>query len=822
MTGNSMQPLPSESNGDPTATALQVYGEGGSTAITRPSAFSGDRGRAPTATGLTRYWAGIRRFKWLILLLTLIGASGGVVATTFLKPEYAVQSTIRISLDDAAQTARGPIQAEQVLRAGGYMDLLRSFAIADPVVKKLRLYVKPERERDSLAFSGFDVDERTLRPGEYKLVIDKDKYSLALEPGIPVESGVIGTPIGTPAGFRWQPSRAALSGRGTIKFQVKTPREASLDVIRKLRPDLAEGSQFLFINYRDDNAQRAANTINGWVEQFVTVAAQLKKTKVTQTATILTGQLAYAESNLREAESALESFRVRTISMPNERSTPIAGGLELTRDPVFSNYFDKKVLAEQLRRDREAIERAVAAAGPTGEQMKPEELLSIPVLNADPAAEQIRKSLTELAELQVSYRQLTQIYTPEYQGVKKLNDQIQALRGQAIPRAVSSYLATLQQRENDNNRRIDENTRELRDIPQRTIEEARLRRQVDVADQLYRSLQVREAEAKLADASTLPDVTILDPAVAPLKPTLNTKPAIILGAIGAGLGLGILLAILLDQFDRRFRYPEQVTTELGLNILGVVPTIDSSAGTRSTVQAAQVVEAFRSARMNVRYAAAPGRSLTLTITSPGPNDGKSLISSNLALSFAEAGARTLLIDGDTRRGELHSTFGATQRPGLVEYLDGTALIAEVLHPTAHGNLTVIPSGGRKRRAPELLASPRLSQLIAQLALEFDAIIVDSPPLGAGYDAYALGAATQNMALVMRSGMTDRKMAAAKLEVLDRLPVRVVGAIVNGIKLEGAYQYYAYYASYESRDDIRTSGPEAVNPATEVAGGSGGR
>jgi succinoglycan biosynthesis transport protein ExoP len=411
---------------------------------------------------------------------------------------------------------------------------------------------------------------------------------------------------------------------------------------------------------------------------------------------------------------------------------------------------------------------------------------------------------------------LTQIYTPEFQGVKKLNDQIKALRAQAIPRAVTGYLTTLKQRESDNNRRIEENARELRDIPQRTIEEARLRRQVDVADQLYRSLQVREAEAKLADASTLPDVTILDPAVAPLRPTVNTKPVIVFGATGACFALGVLLAVLLDQMDKRFRYPEQVTSELGLNILGVVPTIDASGRTRSTVEAAQVVEAFRSTRMNVRYAAAPGRSLTLTITSPGPNDGKSLISSNLALSFAEAGARTLLIDGDTRRGELHSTFGASQRPGLVEYLDGTALIAEVLHPTSHANLTLIPSGARKRRAPELLASPRLSQLISQLALEFDAIIVDGPPLGAGYDAYALGAATQNMALVMRSGMTDRKMAAAKLEVLDRLPVRVIGSIVNGIRLEGVYQYYAYYASYESTDDERPSAADTPQTEGEVA------
>ncbi|MCU0634596.1 MAG: polysaccharide biosynthesis tyrosine autokinase [Gemmatimonadaceae bacterium] len=793
-----MQPLPGGPDPDTTATSIQVYGEGTSTALTAPSAFSGDRPRA-AATGFARYWAGIKRFKWLIVLLGLLGAGGGVLATTFLKPEYAVQSTVRITLDDA-QSGRGPIQAEQVLKSGGYLDLLRSFQIADPVVRKLRLYVKPERERDSLLFSNFDVEVARLRPGDYKLVVDKDRYSLALEPGFRVEEGVIGTPIGVPAGFKWQPSRAVLTGRGTVKFKVMTPREASIAVIRKLRWDLQEGSQFVFLNYRDDNAQRAANTLNTWVEQFVAVSTQLKKTKVSQTATILTGQLAYAEQNLRDAEAALESFRVRTISMPSERSTPIAPGLEITRDPVFTAYFDKKVLADQLRRDRESIERAVADGGTAGETLRPEQILSIPVINSDPAAEQIRKSLTELAEMEGNYRQLTQVYTTEYPAVKKLNDQITALRSQAIPRAVGAYLTTLKQRESDNNSRIAENTRELRDIPQRTIEEARLRRQVEVADQLYRSLQVREAEAKLADASTLPDINLLDPAVAPLQPTLNTKPAIILGAIGGSLALGVLLAILLDQFDKRFRYPEQVTTELGLNILGVVPTIGGKGSRRSTVEAAQVVEAFRSIRMNVRYAAAPGRPLTITITSPGPNDGKSLISSNLALSFAEAGARTLLIDGDTRRGELHSTFGETQRPGLVEYLDGTALIAEVLHPTAHANLTIIPSGGRKRRAPELLASPRLTQLIAQLAQEFDAIIVDSPPLGAGYDAYALGAATQNMALVMRSGMTDRKMASAKLDVLDRLPVRVVGAIVNGIKLEGAYQYYAYYATYSATDE----------------------
>ena len=131
-----------------------------------------------------------------------------------------------------------------------------------------------------------------------------------------------------------------------------------------------------------------------------------------------------------------------------------------------------------------------------------------------------------------------------------------------------------------------------------------------------------------------------------------------------------MLAILLDLFDKRFRYPEQATHELGLDILGTIPTIRRGKnGATRMEDEAQLVEAFRGLRLNVRNAANGSGPVALAISSPGPGDGKSLISSNLALAFAEAGYRTLLIDGDIRRGQLHSTFGVPQRPGLVDHLD---------------------------------------------------------------------------------------------------------------------------------------------------------
>ncbi len=776
--------------------ALDVYQE-----ETPPAEWGGGHEAAPAPKGpsIGRYISALNRFKWLILLMGILGGGAGYAATTFIEPEFEVEATILLEQGTGASGgSRGPIQAVELLKASGWQDLLRSFAIADPVVTELGLFVSPAKTADSAVFRSFGVDQQQLRPGDYVLSVTGDRYSLASGLAIEVEKGAIGDSIGRGVGFRWQPQRQLLAARKRIAFSVQTPREASRAIIKRLGLNLADGSSFLFVKLTGENAERTAATLNAWVEQFVAVATQLKKKNVMLGATILEGQRDYSEISLRAAEAALESFRVRTVTEPAERQT-IAPGIEMTNSPVYENYFRDRIQADNYRRDRETLERVLKQGKQAGEITR-EAVLSIPMVNGDPAAENLRRVLTDQAEGEIKLRQLRETYQDADEHVKKELAILSTLRLASVPNALSAYLAQLSLREQALNATVTQGGKDLRSIPTRAIEEMRLKRQVQVNEEVYKNLNLKASEAKLAEAATIPDVSILSTAFAPLKPTRNTAPVIILGAIAAGIGLAMLLAILIDQMDKRFRYPEQATDELGLFILGVVPIIDTK-GRRAAEQAAQVVEAFRTIRMNVRYAADPSRPLMMTITSPGPNDGKSLISSNLALSFAEAGSRTLLIDGDIRRGELAKTFGTRAKPGLVEYLDGTALIAEVLNPaTSHPNLTVMPAGARRRRAPELLATPRLSQLLNQMASEYDVVIVDSPPLGAGFDAYALSTATGNMALVMRSGITDRKMAAAKMSVVDTLPVRVMGAVLNGIQLTGVYQYYSYYQDYSAQDE----------------------
>jgi tyrosine-protein kinase Etk/Wzc len=150
----------------------------------------------------------------------------------------------------------------------------------------------------------------------------------------------------------------------------------------------------------------------------------------------------------------------------------------------------------------------------------------------------------------------------------------------------------------------------------------------------------------------------------------------------------------------------------------------------------------------------------------------------------------LLVDADVRRGSLHVAFGVRASPGLTDYLCEKTGLEEVLHGVA-GGLTVMPSGTRSRRAPEMLASRRMADLLQELRQRYDAIVVDCAPLNAGVDAFVLGTLTSEVVLVLRQGVTDCRLAEAKLRILDRLPVRVVGAVLNAVRTTGDYRYYAY-------------------------------
>jgi len=155
----------------------------------------------------------------------------------------------------------------------------------------------------------------------------------------------------------------------------------------------------------------------------------------------------------------------------------------------------------------------------------------------------------------------------------------------------------------------------------------------------------------------------------------------------------------------------------------------------------------------------------------------------------------LLIDGDIRRGVLHRRFKLNRQPGLVDFLLDETGPDAIVQQTAYPRLALIGCGTRTQRAPEVLGSPAMNRLLADLRGRYDAIVIDSPPLAAGVDSFILGTVTGSLLLVLRTGHSHRDITGAKLEMLDRLPIRLLGAVLNDVPRGAAYGYYAYYSYY---------------------------
>jgi polysaccharide biosynthesis transport protein len=771
-------------------------------AVRQPFA-DGHAGSAGSLNGVwRRVMSAIWRYKWLALTIVLVGAGVGyVLAESLVKPEYAVNA--RLWIDPSRQEGgQGPIQQGRMLDAGGWMDLLRSYTVIEPVVHEQRLHIEPRsRDLTRAAFLGLEVGE-TLRPGLYRLRIDSagGAFALSDEAGTVLQRGSVGESVGAPLGFRWTPPTAVLQPGREVEFAVNRPRDVARNLASKIQIAGRDQGRFITLTLAGPNPEEITSTLTAVTNRFVDVAAELKRAQSRELTQLLEEQLAQAAAHLQSTEAALRSFRVATATMPSDRGMLQAPSLYDSHGGVSGDYFTLRVQREQLRRDRESIQEALSRGGAGS--------LSVAALEVVPsvrASSEMTRALDELAEKRAELRALRNQFTDEYVPVQRLSEQVQTLEAQSVPALASLMLREISQREREMDARLGRASSELRQIPQRTIEEARLARNVAISADLYRVLRERYETARLAAVSSMPEVQILDEAVTPSLP-VNDKDGlrIFLMTLAVSIGLAVGAPVLLDRMDSRVRYPEQVTNDLGLPILGAVPHVASAKGKRRALGSGEgdsaAVEALREIRLNLTHAFGTAGPLMTTVTSAGAGDGKSFLTSNLALAFADLGYRTLIVDGDIRRGQLHRLLGVSRVPGLIDYLSGNAAREDIIQSTQYDSLDLIPCGTRMQAGPELLGSAAMSQLIRDLRADYDVILVDSPPLGAGVDPFLLSTLTGNAMMVVRTGRTDREFAMAKLDLLDRLPVRLLGAVLNDVPATGAYRYYSYVPGYEAEDE----------------------
>lgn len=290
-------------------------------------------------------------------------------------------------------------------------------------------------------------------------------------------------------------------------------------------------------------------------------------------------------------------------------------------------------------------------------------------------------------------------------------------------------------------------------------------------------------EARVIDAATLPRVPVQP------KPLQNLALGIMLG-----LALGVGVALLLEAVDRTIKTPEQASAATGRPMLALVPKRRQS-DELVTVEATGDVggESYRALRTALRFLATDQPVRTIMVTSPSLGEGKTTTAANLAVAFAQSGARVVVVDADLRRARLASILGLSGDVGVTSVLSGEVLLRDALQ-TWGPNLSVLAAGPLPPNPAELVGSQAMARLLTDLddPARADILIVDAPPILPVTDAVALSTQVHAVVMVVRVGKTRRDGAQEAMRRLDVVSAPMVGYVLNAVPRSGPVHYQQEY------------------------------
>lgn len=443
---------------------------------------------------------------------------------------------------------------------------------------------------------------------------------------------------------------------------------------------------------------------------------------------------------------------------------------------------DTPVLDETIARLGLGISEEALAKMLTVENVRDTLLINVKVRNADPVL------ATDLANtiVEVFAEHHAQVASASYSGsMENLDSEIRHLQGQiqASQQALDAQRA--------------------KPTPD-AAEVARLETMAAQYRSTYAELLRSYEEMRVSVASATEALVLTKAAKVPATPILprrglNTALA---GAVGALLGLGA--AFLFDYLDDRIKGEDDVQGSAQLPVLAKIPRFGRAEATKGLpLMAAHpesaVAEAYRLLRTNLQFATlATGSSVTIVVSSPEPQDGKTTTAANLGVSLAQTGKRVLLVDTDLRRPALHTHFGLHNDTGLTSlFLQQEPDPSGVIRETGVKGLRLLTSGPIPANPAEVLEYPQFAAILARLQESADYVILDSPPVLSVADASILGQKASGVLLVARPEKTRRESLKASVLGLQKVKVRVLGVVLNNVNHHAGHEYGYAYARHGS-------------------------
>ena len=547
--------------------------------------------------------------------------------------------------------------------------------------------------------------------------------------------------------------------------------------------------------------------LNALMQKYLDFKKGMREDQGHNVTTAITEQLIQVEKDLRNAEDEIVEFQKQNnIGFIQEEGNSAAQYL-VRLNQQYAQLKTEHELLEKLDLDQN-LDRGQGAkpeggASP-GAQAAEQPQQGMPFSDVGPEGDYL-KAKQNVQLLTAERDTLARDLRPKHPKIIKLNDEIAKqenliglFRADAVEKLATRRNSIGKQMENLQTN-IKEWEAKALDLSQRLAQFNRLKGKVDRLKTLYDRLTNNLKEVGVSQVVDAGDqVSIMEMASAPQSVRPGLIKSLLIG-LGCGALAGIAILLLLDRIDDRMASLSEFQHHFSENVLGQIPK-EKTKGKVTLLQPDDArhifAESYRNIRSSIFFMPYDGpRPKTLLVTSAVPNEGKSTISANLAITFALSGAKTLLIDGDLRRGAQREAFDISSKIGFSEVLKGEVNWQEVVVPTAYPSLFVLPRGKTLTQPSEHLLRDSTDRLLQEVYNQYDYIIIDSSPVLAADDTTSLAPKIDATLFVVRLSYTSARLTKKSLELLYNRQVNVPGVILNYVDTSLPEYYYYQYSEY---------------------------
>jgi capsular exopolysaccharide synthesis family protein len=553
---------------------------------------------------------------------------------------------------------------------------------------------------------------------------------------------------------------------------------------------------------------------NGHAQAYVHHGMKLKSQANEEARKFLESKLTELKQRVQDSEAELNRFRrgKGIISLDEKENIVVDRLADLNR---------RLTEAEAERIGLEAQARLI----------KQREYDSLPAVVSSPLIQSLR---SQIVQLESQHANLAAQFKPGYPQLAQLRAQLDEVRQKlavqvknVVESVNSAYLAAAG-KEQQLRTQMDSQKSQALALKDAAVEYAILAREANTNAQLYDSVLERMKEVGLAAQIPASNVSVVDKAEVPSRPSKPNKRMNVLLAAVMGLMLGIGLALISEHLDNSLRTPDDVERYLKVPNLAIVPdcfnlpkltkkksgcisgaqdpaassnVYAGGAGLPANVGASLVTEAYRKLRTAIFLSQPERPPKTILFTSARSGEGKTVSVINTAILFAQLENQVLVIDADLRRPSCHRALKTALGVGLTDLLTGQARVEEAIRATSVPNLHVLNAGTLPPNPSELIGSRKMRDVLALLEQRYEFILIDSPPIIPVSDAVVLSTIVDGVVFVVRAQDTPKHVSKAALNQLETERTRVIGVVLNRVDLRSAeyqsdYQHYhdEYYSS----------------------------